>query len=403
MHDIPDAISYIQKMPLHVEKEKEMGEISATPAFLAVQRRRSSSSSSSGSNSSGISQRSTAATALSSATIVTAIPRRRTSYGGGGGRCCNGHELNNCFCLEDEYAGTNSSVDTSCTLEFSDESSCKLTNDNDKKEMLLSKKSKRTAKVRRSTRCRSPTQVMKIKKHRRLKANDRERNRMHMLNEALERLRCVLPTYPEDTKLTKIETLRFAHNYIFALSQMLHMVNQPEQDQVTLNVGNITVSIGIDGNKITSTSGSCAIAHQRRTLDHTRKNDTPDVNANGSAESYEKFYPKLVTQAQEARTNCSIDSYNRDSADYQLMNCDMDDDEDDDDNDGSGGDWLEQDSNGSLSLSGSEFSSTVDNTVAYRGGALDLYTTGCNPYAQFTSFDNNSNFKYSPKQIFHCL
>lgn len=73
---------------------------------------------------------------------------------------------------------------------------------------------------------------------------------MHMLNEALERLRCVLPTYPEDTKLTKIETLRFAHNYIWALSQTLHMVNQSKQDQVTLNVGNVIVSIGIEGNKV---------------------------------------------------------------------------------------------------------------------------------------------------------
>ncbi|VVC89629.1 unnamed protein product [Leptidea sinapis] len=73
----------------------------------------------------------------------------------------------------------------------------------------------------RVTRCKSPTQILKIKRNRRMKANDRERNRMHMLNEALDRLRCVLPTFPEDTKLTKIETLRFAHNYIFALSQTL--------------------------------------------------------------------------------------------------------------------------------------------------------------------------------------
>lgn len=93
---------------------------------------------------------------------------------------------------------------------------------------------------------------MRIKKHRRIKANDRERNRMHMLNDALERLRCVLPTYPEDTKLTKIETLRFAHNYIWALNQMLHMVNQ-DQDQVTVNVGNVTVSIGTDGNRVSFT------------------------------------------------------------------------------------------------------------------------------------------------------
>ncbi|KDR10808.1 neurogenic differentiation factor 6 [Zootermopsis nevadensis] len=128
----------------------------------------------------------------------------------------------------------------------------------------------------RSSRARSPTQVLRLKKHRRMKANDRERNRMHMLNEALDRLRCVLPTFPEDTKLTKIETLRFAHNYIWALSQTVHMIQQDSSSPnstsasssgngVTLNVGSVTVSIGGDhGNMITSTTGSCAVAHQRR-------------------------------------------------------------------------------------------------------------------------------------------
>lgn len=75
---------------------------------------------------------------------------------------------------------------------------------------------------------------------------------MHMLNEALDKLRCVLPTFPEDTKLTKIETLRFAHNYIWALSQAMG-VAQPEQhqDAVTVSVGSVTVSIGSDGhNKV---------------------------------------------------------------------------------------------------------------------------------------------------------
>lgn len=80
----------------------------------------------------------------------------------------------------------------------------------------------------RMTRSRSPSQVQRIKRTRRIKANDRERNRMHTLNEALERLRLALPTFPEDTKLTKIETLRFAYNYIFAMEQLLqtdHSIN----------------------------------------------------------------------------------------------------------------------------------------------------------------------------------
>ncbi|KAF7405671.1 basic helix-loop-helix neural transcription factor TAP [Vespula maculifrons] len=116
-------------------------------------------------------------------------------------------------------------------------------------------------KKTRNTRCKSPTQVLRLKRNRRIKANDRERHRMHTLNDALERLRMALPTFPEDTKLTKIETLRFAHNYIWALSQTL---GNSESGEVTVNVGNVTVSISENGNMITSSTGSCAVAAQKR-------------------------------------------------------------------------------------------------------------------------------------------
>lgn len=58
---------------------------------------------------------------------------------------------------------------------------------------------------------------------RRMKANDRERHRMHNLNSALDALRSILPALPDDAKLTKIETLRFARNYIWALTETLRM------------------------------------------------------------------------------------------------------------------------------------------------------------------------------------
>ncbi|XP_056297900.1 neurogenin-1 [Pseudoliparis swirei] len=64
-----------------------------------------------------------------------------------------------------------------------------------------------------------------VKKNRRVKANDRERNRMHNLNDALDTLREVLPAFPDETKLTKIETLRFAHNYIWALSETIRIAD----------------------------------------------------------------------------------------------------------------------------------------------------------------------------------
>ncbi|XP_065280664.1 neurogenin-3-like [Dermacentor albipictus] len=111
----------------------------------------------------------------------------------------------------------------------------------------LSSRRKRTPKTSARSRTTASATTLKtpgqpkMKKTRRLKANDRERNRMHNLNSALDRLRCVLPTFPDDTKLTKIETLRFAHNYIWALSQTLKIVESkaekkdpPEVPQDTL-------------------------------------------------------------------------------------------------------------------------------------------------------------------------
>jgi len=93
----------------------------------------------------------------------------------------------------------------------------------------------RRSSLRRSNRAgsgrssnRSPTEIQRLKKIRRAKANDRERNRMHMLNVALEKLRVVLPAFPDETKLTKIETLRFANNYIWALTESLKAIENGE-------------------------------------------------------------------------------------------------------------------------------------------------------------------------------
>ncbi|XP_071506292.1 uncharacterized protein [Diadema antillarum] len=88
---------------------------------------------------------------------------------------------------------------------------------------------KRKRYQRSRCRTRSPACLQRLRRHRRVKANDRERNRMHNLNHALDGLREVLPKFPDDTKLTKIETLRFAHNYIWALSEMLKMVDGNEK------------------------------------------------------------------------------------------------------------------------------------------------------------------------------
>ncbi|XP_036293871.1 neurogenin-3 [Pipistrellus kuhlii] len=86
----------------------------------------------------------------------------------------------------------------------------------------------RRLRARRGGRSRPKSELAlsRQRRSRRKKANDRERNRMHHLNSALDALRGVLPSFPDDAKLTKIETLRFAHNYIWALTQALRLADR---------------------------------------------------------------------------------------------------------------------------------------------------------------------------------
>ncbi|XP_036378260.1 neurogenic differentiation factor 6-A [Megalops cyprinoides] len=65
-------------------------------------------------------------------------------------------------------------------------------------------------------------------KLRRIEANARERSRMHGLNNALDSLRKVVPCYSKTQKLSKIETLRLAKNYIWALSEILSTGKRPD-------------------------------------------------------------------------------------------------------------------------------------------------------------------------------
>eukprot|EP00062_Callorhinchus_milii_P016005 gi/632966851/ref/XP_007899647.1/ PREDICTED: neurogenic differentiation factor 2 [Callorhinchus milii] len=82
---------------------------------------------------------------------------------------------------------------------------------------------KRGPKRRKMTKAR-----MERFKLRRQKANARERNRMHDLNSALDNLRKVVPCYSKTQKLSKIETLRLAKNYIWALSEILRSGKRPD-------------------------------------------------------------------------------------------------------------------------------------------------------------------------------
>ncbi|XP_060116706.1 class A basic helix-loop-helix protein 15 [Heteronotia binoei] len=66
----------------------------------------------------------------------------------------------------------------------------------------------------------------KDRRLRRLESNERERQRMHNLNNAFQALREVIPHVRAENKLSKIETLTLAKNYIKSLtSTILRMSN----------------------------------------------------------------------------------------------------------------------------------------------------------------------------------
>ncbi|XP_069125661.1 neurogenic differentiation factor 4-like [Argopecten irradians] len=108
----------------------------------------------------------------------------------------------------------------------------------DSESVSSSPKKKRYNKPRQ--RERSPSLVAKLKKTRRSKANDRERTRMHGLNDALEVLREVLPASDGENKLTKIETLRMAYNYIWVLSQTLEGVAKLPENGLAKDLNSAT-------------------------------------------------------------------------------------------------------------------------------------------------------------------
>ena len=57
--------------------------------------------------------------------------------------------------------------------------------------------------------------------HQRHAANVRERKRMLNINSAFEQLRCHVPTFPYEKRLSKIDTLRLAIAYIALLGEIL--------------------------------------------------------------------------------------------------------------------------------------------------------------------------------------
>ena len=110
---------------------------------------------------------------------------------------------------------------------------------------------------------------------RRIESNERERQRMHSLNDAFQDLREVIPHINLDRKLSKIETLTLAKNYIKALTNVIcDMRGEKAAFELEATEPKDADTFGSDGS-CASTSGSESLSN----LD-----DQVDLDSNSGAE-----------------------------------------------------------------------------------------------------------------------
>ena len=153
--------------------------------------------------------------------------------------------------------------------------------------------------------------VVKLKV-RRTKANTRERNRMHGLNDALDALRKHVPCYSNTQKLSKIETLRLARNYIGVLADILKYGRRP--DSITFAK---SLSKGLSQNTMNMVAGQLQL--NPRTLLPERMMQKPFTY-----NSVPGFYGETdflgSDPAQNGFSNNNVKSYVIPHLNYQIPN-----------------------------------------------------------------------------------
>ncbi|KAK7111463.1 hypothetical protein V1264_011089 [Littorina saxatilis] len=110
-----------------------------------------------------------------------------------------------------------------------DKSSTTTTPDKAENSDTQSTPNSKRKRVRKSrAKAHDPMQKKVVKRGRRVRANDRERSRMHGLNDAMDELREHIPQDGGAGKMTKIDTLRTAANYIRVLKMLLGDIEKGE-------------------------------------------------------------------------------------------------------------------------------------------------------------------------------
>lgn len=120
---------------------------------------------------------------------------------------------------------------------------------------------------------------------RRIESNERERQRMHSLNDAFEGLRDVIPHVNMERKLSKIETLTLAKNYIKALTNVICELRNEKavfSDIYENSQGEVDVLNSSDG--LTSDGGSSSSVASGSGSESSNNRDM-DLDSNSGADS----------------------------------------------------------------------------------------------------------------------
>lgn len=129
---------------------------------------------------------------------------------------------------------------------------------------------------------------------RRIESNERERQRMHSLNDAFEGLRNVIPHITMDRKLSKIETLTLAKNYIKALTNVI--CDLRGESAVFNDISQSADSDGTDvlnqSDGLASDAGSTVSVASTSGSDSSTNRDT-DLDSNSGADM-DLFHAPLI-------------------------------------------------------------------------------------------------------------
>lgn len=160
--------------------------------------------------------------------------------------CSFENEIHNAMCMNNDYEREGDKVNSSAPIHRLNNTRHKLTqrkllNRLFQKSNCSSKTESRKEEGRKRKSSAAITSTAKLVKEeldpdseecrtkKRLESNERERIRMHQLNDAFQGLRDICPHVKNGRKLSKIETLTLARNYILSLTEMI--VNLEKRDK----------------------------------------------------------------------------------------------------------------------------------------------------------------------------